>query len=243
MDAKKLEVLCVFIPGNGMKMGDPADPPRPDEIEVVERLPMDTAFSVYADGGDWPVTFVVAFTDDSLAPEVQARMREGLLMSGSFGQALDTLKLRIVRQFIHDYASLPDFWTLFGQSARRMAINITRDMMTMLGNDIFLDTIVGTVKFYRNDGLGGPCLCCPGGNHVYRKEIDVPPFRSQVLAGGPMLYSVGEFVTEWLNKNQFQGIEGRQVRVTIEVIDAPPAADQPELAALPTPNRSESNEA
>lgn len=223
------ELYCVYIPG---KPGD-AETGYPAELAFVERLPLDTAFSVYVPGVDFPVTFVIGFADDSLGPIVSAVMRDGLFASSEFGAALDRLKSRLIDTLIRDYAILPDFAVLFRQSGRRMGLSLARELFQMLGNELYFEYADGSVKFSRasekridstrNTAARIPCICCPGGDHITDTRIELDP----LLPGTGGAFSPEQFIEAWLAKYRYQGIEGRRVRLTIEVVDVP---DAPALA-------------
>jgi hypothetical protein len=72
--------------------------------------------------------------------------------------------------------------------------------------------IEGVVKFDRAGGSS--CLCCPGGNHIWRREIETDPFY---LSDGRGATTVNYFLLGQLVKHP--ELEGKRVRVTLVALD------------------------
>lgn len=77
-------------------------------------------------------------------------------------------------------------------------------------------SIEGEVVFMRSKDRPGekPCMCCGGGPHIFGRYVKIEPQPS--IYKGLMMDSVGGFLDEALHT--IPGIEGRRVRITIEVL-------------------------
>jgi hypothetical protein len=73
-------------------------------------------------------------------------------------------------------------------------------------------SIDGVVVFHRSES--SDCICCEG-NHIYGREIKIEPYPS--IFQGLNVENVRDFISESLCT--MEGIEGKKVRVTIEVVE------------------------
>lgn len=79
----------------------------------------------------------------------------------------------------------------------------------------------GIVRFHRGSGPNADACHCCDGPHIYGYRVEVEPFP--VPATGLEGCHTNQWLDGWLSSHRRDGIEGKRVRLSIEVIEDDPA--------------------